>query len=67
MESAVVKDEARKMYRKLVLKDHCIVGAILLGDTRGKEEIQRAIQSKKDISPWEKELSDDRFDFSRLK
>jgi len=67
MDSAVVKDEARKIYRKLVLKDHCIVGAILLGDTRGKEEIQRAIQSKKDISPWEKELSNDQFDFSRLK
>ncbi len=67
MESMVVKDEARKIYRKLVLKDHCIVGVLLLGDTRGKEEIQRAIQSKKDISPWEKELSSGNFDFSRLK
>jgi nitrite reductase (NADH) large subunit len=67
MESAVVKDEARKIYRKLVLKDHCIVGAMFLGDSRGKEEIQRAIQSKKDISSWEKELSNDQFDFSRLK
>ena len=67
MESVVVKDEARKIYRKLVLKDHCIVGAMLLGDTRGKEEIQRAIQSKKDISPWEKELSSGKFDFSKLK
>jgi len=67
MESVVVKDEARKIYRKLVLKDHCIVGVMLLGDTRGKEEIQRAIQSKKDISPWEKELSSGKFDFSKLK
>jgi nitrite reductase (NADH) large subunit len=67
MESVVVKDEARKIYRKLVLKDHRIVGAMLLGDTRGKEEVQRAIQSKKDISPWEKELSSEKFDFSRLK
>ena len=67
MESVVVKDEARKIYRKLVLKDHCLVGAMLLGDTRGKEEIQRAIQSKKDISPWEKEFSSGQFDFSRLK
>jgi hypothetical protein len=40
---------------------------MLLGDTRGKEEVQRAIQSKKDISPWEKELSSDKFDFSKLK
>jgi nitrite reductase (NADH) large subunit len=67
MESVVAKDEARKIYRKLVLKDHRIVGAMLLGDTRGKEEVQRAIQSKKDVSPWEKELSSDKFDFSKLK
>lgn len=67
MESVVVKDEPRKIYRKLVLKDHKIVGAMLLGDTRGKEEIQRVIQSQKDISPWEKELSSDEFDFSKLK
>ncbi|NWF53648.1 MAG: NAD(P)/FAD-dependent oxidoreductase [Syntrophaceae bacterium] len=67
MESVTVKDEARKVYRKLVLKDHCIVGAMLLGDTRGKDEIQRAIQSKKDVSPWEKDLANEKFDFSKLK
>ncbi len=67
MDSVVVKDEARKIYRKLVLKGHRVVGAMLLGDTSGKEEVQRAIQSKKDISPWEKELSSEKFDFSRLK
>ena len=67
MESAVVRDEARKIYRKLVLQENCIVGAVLLGDTRGKEEIQKAIQSKKDIASLKKELAEEKFDFSRLK
>ena len=65
MEAVVVKDEAGKVYRKLVLKGDTIVGALLLGDTRGKEEIQKAIQSKKDISPFKKELAEGKFDFSR--
>ena len=67
MESAVVRDEARKIYRKLVLQENRIVGAMLLGDTRGKEEIQKAIQSKKDIASLKKELAKEKFDFSRLK
>ena len=65
MEAVVVQDEPRKVYRKLVLKGDTIVGALLLGDTLGKEEIQRAIQSKKDISPFKKELAEGKFDFSR--
>ena len=65
MEAVVVKDEPRKIYRKLVLKGDTIVGALLMGDTRGKEEIQKAIQSKKDISPFKKELAEEKFDFFR--
>ena len=65
MEAVVVQDEPRKVYRKLVLKGDTIVGALLLGDTLGKEEIQRAIQSKKDVSPFKKELAEGKFDFSR--
>jgi nitrite reductase (NADH) large subunit len=67
MESTVVRDEARKIYRKLVWQGNRIVGAMLLGDTRGKEEIQKAIQSKKDLSSLKKELAEEKFDFSRLK
>ncbi len=67
MEAVVVRDDPRKIYRKLVLQGDTIVGALLLGDTRGKDEIQRAIQAKKDISPFKKELADEKFDFSRLK
>jgi nitrite reductase (NADH) large subunit len=67
MESTVVRDETRKIYRKLVWQENCIVGAILLGDTRGKEEIQKAIQSKKDMAFLKEELAEEKFDFSRLK
>lgn len=67
MEAVVLKDEPKKTYRKLVLKEKVIVGAILLGDTRGKDEIQRAIQSKKDISSFKSHLAEENFDFSKLR
>ncbi|MBW2146312.1 MAG: NAD(P)/FAD-dependent oxidoreductase [Deltaproteobacteria bacterium] len=67
MESAVTKDETKKIYRKLVFDDNVIVGTILLGDIRGSEEIQSAIKSRKDISIYKKYLTDEAFDFSQLK
>jgi len=54
-------------YRKLVVEDNRIIGAILLGDTRGSEEIQKAIQTGKNISSLKKNLADEHFDFSRLR
>jgi nitrite reductase (NADH) large subunit len=67
MESIVTKDEATGKYRKLVLQDNIITGMILLGDIRGRDEIQRAIKSKKDVSAIKENLADERFDFSALK
>jgi len=67
MESIVTKDEARGTYRKLVLQDNIITGMILLGDIRGKDEIQKAIKSKKNVSAIKENLADERFDFSALK
>ena len=66
MESIVTKDEARGIYRKLVLQNNTITGMILLGNIRGRDEIQRAIRSKKDISSIKENLGDERFDFSSL-
>jgi nitrite reductase (NADH) large subunit len=66
MESIVTKDEARGIYRKLVLQNNIITGMILLGNIRGRDEIQRAIRSKKDISSIKENLGDERFDFSSL-
>jgi nitrite reductase (NADH) large subunit len=66
MEAIVQKDEAKRVYRKLVLKDQVIIGTILLGNIRGSEEIQRAIKSGKDISSLKRDLADEGFDYSRL-
>jgi NAD(P)H-nitrite reductase large subunit len=62
----VHRDEAKKTYRKLVIQDNFLVGAILLGDIRGSAEIQAAIQKKRDISHLKGELAKADFDFKRL-
>jgi nitrite reductase (NADH) large subunit len=66
LEAIVGKDEARRTYRKLVLKDNRIVGAILLGNIRGSQEVQKAIEQQKDVSAFKERLGDESFDFSRL-
>jgi nitrite reductase (NADH) large subunit len=67
METIVMKDEARRTYRKLVLRNNAIVGAILLGNIRGSQEIQKAILLQKDVSAFKGSLGDEAFDFSRLR
>jgi NTP pyrophosphatase (non-canonical NTP hydrolase) len=42
------------------------MGMILRGDVRGRDEIQRAIKSKKNVSAIKENLADERFDFSAL-
>lgn len=49
-ESIVVKDRERFLYRKLVLQDNCIEGAILYGDISARRKILTAIEKKTDIS-----------------
>jgi nitrite reductase (NADH) large subunit len=60
-------DEAKKTYRKLVIQDNFLVGAILLGDIRGSAEIQAAIQKKRNLSHLRDELAQADFDFGRLR
>lgn len=63
----VHQNEAQKTYRKLVLQDNLLVGAILLGDIRGSAEIQAAIKKKIDVSRLKGELAQADFDFKRLR
>jgi nitrite reductase (NADH) large subunit len=65
MEAIVQKEEAKGIYRKLVLKDQVIIGAILLGNLQGSEEIQKAIKSGKEISSLKRDLANKGFDSSR--
>jgi nitrite reductase (NADH) large subunit len=67
MESLVSKDEEKRTYRKLVIKNNSLVGAILLGDIRGSETIQQAIKSKKDVSSMKQNLASGDFNFSLLR
>ena len=65
--AVVHQNEAQKTYRKLVLQDNLLVGAILLGDIRGSAEIQAAISKKTDVSRLKGELAQADFDFKRLR
>ena len=67
LQAIVHTDPAQKTYRKLVIQDNLLVGAILLGDIRGSAEIQAAIQKKLDLSPYKDELVHADFDFKRLR
>ncbi|MCK9376712.1 MAG: FAD-dependent oxidoreductase [Syntrophobacterales bacterium] len=66
LEAIVRKDEAKKTYRKLVIRDNVLVGAILVGDIRGNSEIQLAIKQQRDISALKGDLAQEVFDFKRL-
>jgi nitrite reductase (NADH) large subunit len=67
LESLVSQNAAQNTYRKLVLQDNVLVGAILLGDLRGSQEIEQAIKAKKDLSALKAELAGGSFDFQRLR
>lgn len=66
LEAIVLQDEVNKTYRKLVIQDNCLVGAILLGDIRGSGEIEVAIKKRKVISALKGDLAKPDFDFKRL-
>ena len=66
LEAIIQQDKAKKTYRKLVIQDNRLVGAILLGDIRGNVEIQAAIKAQKDISAVKSELTKADFDFKSL-
>ena len=67
MESITSKNEMKSTYRKLVLKDNVIIGALFFGDVHGSEEIQNAIKTKLDITSIKDDLADEKFDFARLR
>jgi len=59
------KSEAA-VYKKLVLKDGRLVGAILLGDRKDAAPIGRLIGREADVSRYADRLLDDDFDWKRL-
>ncbi|MBC8447712.1 MAG: NAD(P)/FAD-dependent oxidoreductase [Chloroflexi bacterium] len=59
-------DAARGLYRKLVLKDGRIVGAILLGDKSRVRPVTQLINGGVDVSAHAERLLDDDFDLQAL-
>jgi nitrite reductase (NADH) large subunit len=54
------------IYKKVVLQDGALVGAIWIGTKKGVSEIARAVMAKTKVNQWINTLLDDSFDFSVL-
>jgi nitrite reductase (NADH) large subunit len=54
------------VYKKIVLQDGLLVGAIWMGTKKGVSEIARAVAGKTRVNQWINTLLDDSFDFSVL-
>lgn len=63
-ESIIQKDRGKYLYRKMVIKDNILSGAILYGDISGYSRILKAIDEKKDIRDLRETLA--RWDLSVL-
>jgi nitrite reductase (NADH) large subunit len=54
------------IYKKVVLQDGALVGAIWMGTKKGANEIARAVAAKTKVNQWINTLLEDSFDFSVL-
>lgn len=59
-------DREHKRYRKIVVKDGVITGAILVNDTERSSGISRLIRMEKDISSFKNQILTDEFDIKTL-
>jgi nitrite reductase (NADH) large subunit len=60
------EDRDKGLYKKIVLKDGVLAGAIWMGTKKGVLEISRAVASGRNVGAWREALLDDAFDFSLL-
>ncbi len=54
------------LYKKLVLKEDTVIGAIWFGTRKGTQEISRLIQTGRKIGEFKNEILEEDFDFSRI-
>jgi len=66
LEAVVNRDAEQGLYRKFVIDQGRLAGAILFGDTRGSDAVMAAIRDKKDVSACRDQLARPDFDFSKL-
>ena len=60
------EDGSNEVYKKLVIKDGKIVGAILLGDTKDVRAVGKLIKNTVDVSKYEDKLTDSKFDLKGI-
>jgi nitrite reductase (NADH) large subunit len=53
-------------YKKIVIQDGRLIGAIWMGTKTGVNEINRLVSEKADVSRWMDQILDDGFDFGLL-
>jgi len=54
------------IYKKIVVQEGTIIGAIWMGTKKGIDHINRAISQRKNIERWKDSILEDDFDFSLL-
>lgn len=65
-ESLVHSDPAAGLYKKIVLQDGRLAGAIWLGTKKGAAEISRLVALKHDVGTIKQTLLEDDFDFAEI-
>ncbi|MFP4081671.1 MAG: NAD(P)/FAD-dependent oxidoreductase [Candidatus Aminicenantes bacterium] len=60
------ENEQEGVYKKIVLQNNKIVGAVWMGTKKGADEISRLIREKADVEKWKESLLEEDFDFSNL-
>jgi len=63
-----IREERREenIYKKIILQDGIIIGALWFGTKHGVDHISRAISEKKNIEKWKDSILKDDFDFNLL-
>jgi NAD(P)H-nitrite reductase large subunit len=62
----IIDKHENNIYKKIILKDHRIKGIILLGKIDNAGVLLSLIRNKTNVSSFENELLDDRFNFAKL-
>ncbi|NPV05921.1 MAG: NAD(P)/FAD-dependent oxidoreductase [Syntrophaceae bacterium] len=62
----VRSDEEKCIYRKLVIENRTVAGAILLGDLQGVKEIQAAVEGRKALAAVRETMQEQGFDLSGI-
>lgn len=62
-EELKARDEKENIYKKLILKDNCLVGAVLVGDIKTSGVLLRLIREKINVLPFKYRLLQENFGY----